>query len=713
MNRTARLSIAAAATFVAVLAAKIWTYASGQDSATYMEIARGMQQWVREEPVLTHHLKLVAPVYPALLAVMRELGGPLVAYWVNPVICVVWLVLAAQLAARCAGRERLVPPVMLMTASAAFLGNSLFPHFALYPFRSPLMLALMFAGFLLVHRAARLRSITALVGGWLVLLLAALTREFALIGWICCGIWWWGEVRVPKALRLTGTALFLGPILLGALSAPLWILSSGSEQIHVFVTYILRRALEQGSSFLWNNFAGICFGLFQALGPIGLLCLLLGFWHTRRNRAVRWLIIVPGLFLAFAYTPFLVHQRYVQESLAFLAILSGIGLGRACEALRLRCAPPWQRIAPWLVQSAVLLFCIVPPLLAASPVFGRVTAREIRLFLEKLPPEVKDGHAAVINNVEGRLWEVIQANTRLTCINATQVPLPVPGSPPALHYLESKDGKGWSPKKWLRERSGYAALQDHYDLKPWSETFTLGGVEYHGWTCLIRRETTASADIPLETGTDHLLFLDLGGNPTQGRIRILDDADGDISAPYTLKEARGWTVLQLPPSRTGSRHVRVSLEADAPVPADLNAIVGERGKPVELTLGVMRLASSMALFDPASRAPAAALCGVLLKDRGVFTPPVMPSGAHELEVSFGLRRADTSSWQLDAGLFLDGEKIGSVPLPPRGRGDVWLVGRLPVNDQRPSLLEIKIIPGVDQQSVPVWVTSVRFQLAPR
>ena len=100
MNRTARLSIAAAATFVAVLAAKIWTYASGQDSATYMEIARGMQQWVREEPVLTHHLKLVAPVYPALLAVMRELGGPLVAYWVNPVICVVWLVLAAQLAAR-------------------------------------------------------------------------------------------------------------------------------------------------------------------------------------------------------------------------------------------------------------------------------------------------------------------------------------------------------------------------------------------------------------------------------------------------------------------------------------------------------------------------------------------------------------------------------------------------------------------------------------
>ena len=713
MNRKTLLLIAAAATFVALLCAQVWTYASGQDSGTYMGIARGMQQWIRGEPVLTHHMGLVAPVYPALLALVREVAGPLAAYWVNPVVCVLWLVLAARLGARCAGDDRQVFPVLLLSAAVPFLGYGLFPHFALYPFRSPLMLVLMFAGFLLVRRAAERKSIPALVGGWLVLLLAGLTREFALIGWITCGIWWWGEVRQPKRLRWTGLGLFFGPVLLGAASAPLWFLSSGSEQIRVFVNIILRSAFDQGWSFWWSNFSGICRGLFDALGPLGLVFLLLGCWQTRGNRAIRWLVLAPGLFLAFAYTPFLVHHRYMQEALAFLAMIAGVGLGLVCAEARLRGPPAWRPIAPWAILTAVLAFGVVPPLLAAGPEFGRVTARDVRHLLRKLPPEVKDSHSVVLNHPEGRLWEVLQSNTRLMCLDATQVGPPVPGTTPAVHYIESVNGQGWSSKKLLRQRSGRATLLDHYDLRPWPESLFLGAVEYQGWTCLHRTGTVARARLSVQPGAPNLVLFDAGAQALDGRMLIMDRNGIELCPPQTLTQALGWTALVLPDASASERMLRIRLEGATPVPADLGAAPFSSFRCAELTLGVMRRSSTMRLFDPASRTGPAAPYGVLLKDRSLFTAPALPSGTPDVNVAFRLRRADTSLSPLQVSVFQQGTRIAIVTIPALGEADTWLTAGLSAQNDGKGALELQVIPTPGQPPASVWVTSVRFQLAPR
>ncbi len=711
MKRTTLIPILAAAMFVALLAGRIWTYASGQDSATYMGIARGMQQWIRGEPVLTHHMGLVAPAYPVLLALVREVAGPLAAYWVNPVIGVLWLVLAARMSARFTGDERQVFPVLLMSAAVAFLGYGLFPHFALYPFRSPLMLVLMFVGFLLVHRAAERSSPVTLVGGWFALLFAGLTREFALIGWMACGFWWWGAVRRPARFRWTGLALFFGPVLIGGVSAPLWLLSSGSKQISDFVNIILRDALARGWPFWWNNFSGICRGLYEALGVFGLACLLLGCWHTRANRAVRWLVLAPGLFLAFAYTPFLVHQRYMQEALAFLAILAGIGLGRVCAEVRPRCPPAWQPIAPWAILCAVAVVCIAPPLLASGPVFGRVTSTEIRDLLRSLPPGVRASHSLVIDPPEGRLWEVLQANTSLMCLNASQVGPPRAGIPPAVHVMESVNGQGWNPKKLLRQRSGRALLLDHYDLRPWPEPIALGGAEYRGWSCLARTGTVSRARFPARPGVPNLLFFDAGPLETRGRVLIMDRNGIECGPPQSLDGELGWTALLISPASAKDRIMRMRLEAEAPVPADLGAFTLSPGRAAEWSLGVMRRASTLALFDPASRTRSEAPYGVLLNGHGVFTAPALPPGAPLLNIAFRLRRADTSASPLRARLSREGTLLATVDVLPLTEADAWLGGVFSTTGTGRATFDLQVDGPSGRPPPPVWVTAVRMEVS--
>ncbi|MFO1492520.1 MAG: hypothetical protein U1F77_01465 [Kiritimatiellia bacterium] len=707
MTRKNLLPAATALIFVGMLSAQVWTYASGQDSGTYMEIARGLQRWVRGEAPLTDHLSLVAPLYPGLLAVVREFLGPFAAYWVNPVLCALWILLAGRLAARITGEES-AAPAMLLTACSAFLGYGLYPHFALYAFRSPLMLVLMLAGFLLLLQAAERGSLRRLAAAWLCLTGAVLVREFAAIGWVCAAGWWAWRPGLSPRLRWTGSGLFLFPLVAALLSLPVLILGGGSEQIRVFITIILRQAWEQGGGFLWANLTGCLRGLAAALDPWGLLFLAAGVCALHRNRAARWFLAAPGLFLLLAYVPFLVHQRYIQEALAFLALIAGIGLHDLCRRLQSRLpagAAGW--VAP-VAQLVLIAAVVVPRTRAAEPWGDRVTRSDIRGMLRALARVSRPGDRVVLDPPEGRVWEALAGFSELQSMEAHRVLGRPPSAASGILCVESRDGAGWSVKKALRQRSARAVLQDAYDLVEWSDSFSLGGADYRGWSCQVRTSRVERARFQVQHDRDHLVWMDFGS--LENRIRVLwfNHKGEPLGLGADLASAQGWRPVFLPRALTGDGVIRIRVEAREPVPAGLEWSVLPSGRAMYFDLGPERRASTLGFFNPEMRMSDGSVWGVLLRGKGrIMLPPIPGLAGGEVAVSMSLRPAGEAVDLARCTLTRAGVRIGEVLLAPDGRGG-RIGGLLRPGSDGAYAGELELSGGASP--APCWITDLRVLL---
>ena len=84
-----------------------------------------------------------------------------------------------------------------------------------------------------------------------------------------------------------------------------------------------------------------------------------------------------------------------------------------------------------------------------------------------------------------------------------------------------------------------------------------------------------------------------------------------------------------------------------------------------------------------------------------------------MNVAFRLRRADTSLSPLKVSVFQQGTRIAIVTIPALGEADTWLTAGLSAQNDGRGTLELQVIPTPGQPPASVWVTSVRFQLAPR
>ena len=709
MIRKNPIPAATALLFVGLLSAQVWTYASGQDSGTYMEIARGLQRWIRGEAPLTDHLTLVAPLYPGLLAVVRELLGPFAAYWVNPVLCALWILLAGRLAARITGEESAAAPAMLMTACAAFLGYGLYPHFALYAFRSPLMLVLMLAGFLLLLQAAERSSPRRLLTAWICLTGAVLVREFAAIGWVCAAGWWAWRPGLSPRLRRTGLGLFLLPVVAGLLSLPVLILGRGSEQIRVFITIILRQAWEQGGGFLWANLAGCLRGLASALDPWGLLFLAAGTLSLFRNRAVRWFLAAPGLFLLLAYVPFLVHQRYIQESLAFLAVIAGIGLHDLCRRVRSRLP---ARAAGWIApvaQGILIAAVVLPRTWAAEPWGARVTRSDLRGMARALDRVSRPGDRVVLDPPEGRVWEALAGFTQLQSMEAHRVLGQPPAAGSGILCVESRDGAGWSARKELRQRSVRAVLQDAYDLLERPVTFALGGADYRVWSCQVRTSRVERVRCKVLPGRDHLVWMDFGVPENRVRVLWFNHEGVPLGLGADLESAQGWRPVFLPRALTGDGVIRIRVEAREPVPAGLECSVMPSGRVMNFDLGTNRRTSSLGFFNPEIRMSDRSVWGVLLRDKGrIQLPPIPGFAGGEVAVSMWLRPAGEPVGPVRCTLAQAGVRIGEVLLSPEGGRGGRIGGLLRPGAGGGYAGELELSGGAEPQ--PLWITELRVLL---
>ncbi len=323
---------------------RILTTITGQDPFTYVRVALELIDGAFRLEAWRSVAGFVVPGYPALLAVVVLLAGPLAVAWVNMVFFLAACILLYGLLRRGGMRESGALIALLGMLLLLFTGYPLYPHFLFYAFRSAPQFFFIVCAYYVesLARPSQPRHALLLSLVTLLLCLGATIRETTLLAFpgVAIALWWdplW-HGRRWRALFWLALPLIVVATLLGAF----WVLGlvSVNNQVQTWVSYLTG----QGAA----AYAGrlMAYGQIFARGsgwPM-LLLLALGVWSLRRcsRRLVLW--VLPALLFTAFYSVFLVHYRYWFDSYLMLAVVCGVGAWFLCERLARRLAPSFRPV---------------------------------------------------------------------------------------------------------------------------------------------------------------------------------------------------------------------------------------------------------------------------------------------------------------------------------------------------------------------------------
>lgn len=189
-HMAARRQMACVALIAMAVAGACWarmgTFATGEDPATYIRLAKRVLESGFSLQSLVEIVDFLAPVFPLWVTAIVGLAGPLAVYVVHPVLWVALMVITARWATCVFREERPLAVCWMGVLIPIFLigGYPLNIHFLLLPFRETMALAMAVAGLLVWLRAVQRASFgLGLLAGALVLLTIGI-REPMLLAFV-------------------------------------------------------------------------------------------------------------------------------------------------------------------------------------------------------------------------------------------------------------------------------------------------------------------------------------------------------------------------------------------------------------------------------------------------------------------------------------------------------------------------------------------------
>jgi len=320
---------------VIVCSFRIASYAAGQDPCIYIRKGLELREAGLFSAVFFKILSTESVGHLLTMSFLTWIGGGAAGamtlfYGVGAMMFVSYLLVIRRIFAP---NRYLLP--FLFGFGIVLVGWQLNPHYLLTPFRETPAFLYLFLGLLCLWRECGNRRfpLWALLAG-IFFLMAVGTREpfiFAVISFLI----WGGRDELPS--RWKNRLVAAAPLGLALSIFALRLVSSGSaltgQQGAGFIL-IAEKFTEEASWKVWFIYKQHATYLFDQLGVLGCLCLAVGLIAGIRLRAVRWMLIFPGIliYLFYGWMHF-ANWRYLQESTMFLAPVAGYGALVLCQLL--------------------------------------------------------------------------------------------------------------------------------------------------------------------------------------------------------------------------------------------------------------------------------------------------------------------------------------------------------------------------------------------
>jgi hypothetical protein len=555
----------------------IHTYVTGQDSATYIRIARSILSANGPREAFAAACSKVAPGYPLLLAGAMRIAGPFAPYLIQPVIGIVTLFILWRLSRRLSDNPWFPPLVLAGFLWITFIGCSTNAYFLLYPFRECLALLMLYLAFL-----AWLRAIEStppclpwlLISGATFLATAVIREPFALsiAGPALVMLARIRRDRVPAiatflTLPATAVACFAVLIATHQIAPPMqllgWFLpiAQGSSNTNVWLVNMKANA-----------------ALFSQEWSLPLLAAgILGIWNRRRDTRFHALVAVPLVMIMLFYSTFELHKRYAMVPLLMFSPYVADGI-------------------LYLIDVCCRRFKTLYPLLAtALPATAILTALGLTLHaasnLTPLSPYTsRSSIRKAVRQIETSMGtNTVTVFTELLCRTFGDL---------IYHYTPHRLGDAWDPAlcnshapmfyaEPLNEDSVERAkirlpvgipvktiLEDRFDVTPLRGENNEHTTITYGWSAFavytVAQWTNTCLTLPLDTTANQpaSIWLDFGSSPdTSPRTIHLILQNGDVIAEWNQVCATGIHAIHISPAQSALGPLALRLSSRSPMPA--------------------------------------------------------------------------------------------------------------------------------------------------
>ena len=603
-SRCSRTSIACGATFLVVtgvllaMQLRIVTHVTGQDPFTYIRLGQDLLASGFAAEEITRVSGFIAPGFPVLLAALIFVAGPFAPAWLNTVLLILFFLILAHLL-----RQWQFPPWAPLIISLAAIGlilrgSTLAPHFLFYAFRGAIQFFFIGAAYAVMAGAQPTRK-----GGYLrlglastLVLLGALFRETTLMaGPAMCGWLWLNPVW--RSARWRGTLWLAAPVLLTLAVAGVLTLVTGLEPNQQVIVWLQHLSGEAASQYGERVQQYLQFLLRAEWGPVGWVLGLAGIWHLRSRLHIVALWLVPAAAWILFYAGFLVHRRYLLDSLFFLAILSGVGTWHLLDLLLRR---KFIHIDTWGVPVLIagLLALNTHTIMHAAnwgPRMSRSAVNDLLATVEAHTPSpgwiLGDLNCRYLIDV---LWVYgeTRAPLRWEAWHSTTPP------PTALLILADPARKGEregvGTEDAVRARADVTPITDEAGepVQIWMDErhYTLHAVT--PWAATHALEPVHNADL-----CGGLIWLDFQQtDPYAERQAVLRSASGDALQTWSIGQGTGLIPLYVQAS--GWTHAMLEVTSSAPIPLRMVTPPVTAAPPCVFHLGPDRKPSALKWIGP-------------------------------------------------------------------------------------------------------------------
>ncbi len=639
---------------------RILDYVTGEDPLTYKRLAFELLDARFSWTAWAELARFIMPGFPAILAVVIAVAGPVAVPWVNVFFMGAAFTMLYALYKRwglTSGAGLVAGLVAIVLILQAFPMNA---HFIFYAFRGAVHFLFIVAAFFVVQRADPVKPGWGLwlTGATLVLLLGATIRETALLAWP--GLLAWALLHPEwRGARIKALMWLLAPILvIVGLVAVLWI--AGRLDGNVQVRLWLGRAMADGITGYGHRILAYMHMIGTSLGWAGGALCVLALWFTRRRLHIPALWIVPGLLMAIFYAGYLIHFRYLLDTMLLLSVLAGLGAGATLDAVgavRKKWVRPvvlWGSIATLIALNSVVIHSL--------PKWGpRVRLSHVRAFSSTIEELVGPNGHVFAHPYDRYLADVLLVFTQTQPLFEPEQALAASKSDPVL-YVHPETRTYWRDHPFVDFTKDFLRYADLVPVEVEGRTeeqVRLATIRYSLYWIVPWADRVQEEDLKQHYVQGNLMWLDFRQSDPDARrhVRRLD-GDGELVQEWTLEEGNGLIPFHVEsPVRRDEPH-RLVVESTSPLPRQMltapRALAGGGYFPVE---GFRRLSVLDWIRPPARVLDRDSRWGGVFRKRAEVelpTPVGWTNGSYM--VSFTLLPRWFEDRELVTRYALDGEK---------------------------------------------------------
>ncbi len=603
---------------------RILNYVTGEDPLTYTRLALDLLDARFGGSAWVDLAGFIMPGYPAILALVIAVAGPVAVPWVN----VFFMGAAFSMLYALYKRWGLTPGAGLvagLTAIALILqAYPINAHFLFYAFRGAAHFFFIVAAFVLAQRAdpAMPRSVGWLTMATIVLLVGATVRETALLAWPGLLVWIWLHPRW-RGQRMRGVWWLAAPLLaVLAVLAVLWVvgLFEGNIQVRSWINQLLDDGLV-GYGFRLLAYLHL---LGTGMNWFGAALCVLAVWYCRRCPHVLGLWLVPALLMAAFYAGYLVHHRYLLDTVLLLSVLAGLGAGCAVDTLASLRKGAFRSVAVY--GTVLILLGLNSVVIYSLPKWGpRIRLSHVRAFRSTIEELVGSKGSVLAHPYDRRLADVLIVFTKTKPLFDVDEALAALDSGPVF-YVHPETRTHWHkhpfvdlPEYVLRHADQVPVELDgmtHSQVRLASVYYTLYKIT--PWSERVIEETVSHDHVQ-----GNLMWLDFRQSDPHAvrHVRRIDE-EGEVIQEWTFEQGNGMIPFHVnQPVRQHHPH-RLIVESSSPLPRNLlvapTALGGGSYFPVE---GARRLSVMDWILRPAHVSNRESRWGGLFQEGAEFVIP--------------------------------------------------------------------------------------------